>query len=339
MSKDTFDVNFVGKDGKEVHSQYDNDAKGMRRFVSALDRCCEVLMEAMVEQIDKVLDKMQLLNDGVPNNAAAMLFGTNTYEYPQFKLRMARFRGNDKLSFIDNKQAEGNFFDLLDAGMSFFFKHLSLSGEIKGLVREEQLEIPVEALREALINALCHRQYEKYNLTIGIAIYDDRVEIENPGVLPPQLTPETIMMSHASYPYNPIIADILYKTTFLEKWGSGIGRIMDACHNHDIPNPSWKVDGGFVIVSFLRKSAENSSDVTKNVTKDVTKDVTKNVTKANKIDSLIEKHILDRPNITTEEIASLLGVTKRTVLRHIAKMTNIQFVGGKTNGHWEVIGK
>lgn len=223
------------------------------------------------------------------------------------------------------------------------FKHLSLSGEIKGLVREEQLEIPVEALREALINALCHRQYEKYNLTIGIAIYDDRVEIENPGVLPPQLTPETIMMSHVSYPYNPIIADILYKTTFLEKWGSGIGRIMDACHNHGVPNPSWKVDGGFVIVSFLRKSAENLSDVTKNVTKnvtkDVTKDVTKNVTKANKIDSLIEKHILDRPNITTEEIASLLGVTKRTVLRHIAKMTNIKFVGGKTNGHWEVIGK
>ena len=69
---------------------------------------------------------------------------------------MARFQGVEKNAFIDNMRVKGNFFELLDAGMSFFFKHLSQSGIIKGLRREEQLEIPVEALREALTNALCH---------------------------------------------------------------------------------------------------------------------------------------------------------------------------------------
>ena len=79
---------------------------------------------------------------------------------------------------------------------------LNMHGKVVGLMRDEYLEVPAEALREAVLNALCHRQYERYNLTIGIAIYDDRIEIENPGVLPPQITPENIKEKHGSYPYN-----------------------------------------------------------------------------------------------------------------------------------------
>lgn len=80
--------------------------------------------------------------------------------------------------------------------------------------REESLEVPAEALREALIHALYHGQFEKHNLTLSIAIYDDRIDIENPGVLPPQLTTETIKLPHNSYSYNSIMADVLLKTTF-----------------------------------------------------------------------------------------------------------------------------
>ena len=89
------------------------------------------------------------------------MFLRDTSQFPQFLLRMARFRGNDKIEFIDNQRAYGNFFTLLDAGMAFFFKHLSLSGKIVGFTREEKLEIPAEALREALTNALCHRMFHK----------------------------------------------------------------------------------------------------------------------------------------------------------------------------------
>ncbi len=218
-----------------------------------------MMASAITEPFEKVLDKLQLLTNGVPNNAAAALFSTHIFSYTQFRMRMARFRGTDKNSFIDNQRAEGNFFDLLDAGMAFFFKHLSISGEIVGFVRKEYLEIPAEALREALINALCHRQYEKYNLTIGIAIYDDRIEIESPGMLPPQLTTESIRRPHISYPYNPIIADVLFKTTFLENWGSGAGRIMDACKVQNVEAPVWSAQGGFMIVTFKRETKEVAS--------------------------------------------------------------------------------
>ena len=208
--------------------------------------------DALIEPISDILAKSGLLLDAKPNNAAVMLFCNSVIGYPQLNLRMARFRGTDKLEFIDNQRAQGNFFDLLDAGMMFLFKHLNLSGKINGIMREEHLEIPVTALRETLVNALCHRQYEKENLTIAIAIYDDRVEISNPGVLPPQITPETIKMPHDSYPYNPVIAEFLFRTTFLENWGSGAHRIIEACKAQNLEEPMWAVSGGFVIVTFKR---------------------------------------------------------------------------------------
>ena len=138
---------------------------------------------------------------------------------------------------IDNKLEMGNFFDLHNVGMSFLFRNLRLSGEVKGLLREEKLEIPVEALREALTNALCHRQYERTDGCVSLAIYDDRVEIVNPGTFPPQLNAFTIKQPHESYPHNKLIAQVLYLTTFLEKWGSGAKRMIELCREHDVPEP------------------------------------------------------------------------------------------------------
>ncbi len=216
---------------------------------------------AMSAPIDETLAKWNLLKNGNPTNGAVMLFSDKIDEYPQFRLRMARFLGNDKNEFIDNQRAEGNFFDLLDAGMAFFFKHLNLSGKITNhsLQREERLEVPYHALREALINSLCHRQWEKHNLTGSIAIYDDRIEIANPGIFPPQISPESIKEPHESYPYNLKIAEALYKSTYLESWGSGAKRIMDACREQGVEEPTWRWDGGFVIVTFKRPNKETVS--------------------------------------------------------------------------------
>ena len=213
---------------------------------------------AMTEPIETLLQKLELLNDGKLNNAAVMLFSKKYYGYSQLRLRMARFRGTGKNEFGDNQQAEGNFFDLLDAGMSFLFKHLNLSGKIVGLRRMEQLEIPVEALRETLVNSLCHRRYDQPGTSVGIAVYDDRVEIENPGILPPELTPETIKQPHNSHPYNPLIATFLYRTTFLESWGSGVRRIIESCAAAGVEEPTWHTNPNFVWVTFKRPADKSS---------------------------------------------------------------------------------
>lgn len=210
------------------------------------------------DSIESLLDKFKLLKDGKVTKAAVVLFGKNLYHYPQLMLRMAYFRGKDKMVFIDNKQAEGNFFDLLDAGIAFCFRHLSLSGEVKGLRREEHLEIPVEALREALTNALCHRRYDDPRATVSLAIFDDRLEITNPGRLPAPLTPESIKQPHGSYPYNLRIAQVLYLSTYLERWGTGVSRMIDFCREQGVPEPEYMADG-YVVKIIFRKSSHKDA--------------------------------------------------------------------------------
>ena len=222
---------------------------------------------AQSESIESLLGKWSLMRDGKVLNGAMALFGKRIGGYTQMGLRLARFRGTDKNEFVDSGRVDGNFFDLLDAGMAFLFKHLSQSGKIVGFKKEEQLEIPAEALREALTNALCHRQLEKYNLTPSIAIYDDRVEIENPGRLPLALTPETIKSAHASYPYNPLIAEVLFKSSYLESWGSGVSRMIDACKAQGVAEPEYEENGGFVKIVFRKADAKQGVSNDQVVTK------------------------------------------------------------------------
>lgn len=221
---------------------------------------------ALSAPISDTLSKWKLLKNGIPTNGAAMLFSNNVDEYDNFKIKMARFLGTDKNEFIDEMRVEGNFFDLLDAGLAFCFKHLNLSGKItnRSLQREERLEIPYKALREAIINSLCHRQWEKHNLMNSIAIYDDRVEIGNPGIFPSQITPENIKGPHDSYPYNVKMAEVLYRSMWLENWGSGARRIMEACEEQGVEEPTWRWDGGFVYVTFKRPAKGLSVDTVNN---------------------------------------------------------------------------
>lgn len=314
---------------------------------------------ALTAPIEDTLAKWKLTVNGEPTNGAAMLFSNNIYPYDNFQLRLARFLGNDKLEFIDNQRAEGNFFDLLDAGMAFLFKHLNLSGKItnRSLMREERLEVPVSALREALINALAHRQWEKQNLTISIAVYDDRVEIANPGILPPKITPENIKESHESFPYNRNMAHALYRSTFLESWGSGIRRIIEACREQGVGEPTWRWDGGFVYVTFKRPSykTRQNGDSYKEISKDnvalnpdnvvlnvaqSTGNVAPNVAPrkndvAQSLDERILQIIKSDSSIRREDIATQLSVNKKTIERHL-KDLGIKWEGHSKTGHWNI---
>lgn len=205
----------------------------------------------MIEEIPLILGKFDLTsNDGKLKNAAAVLFGKNLSDYPQCLLRMARFKGTNKDEFIDNQRVHGNIFELLDAAMAFFFKHLSLSGKVEKLYREEELTIPYKALRESCINSFSHRLYHKPGSSVSIAIYDDRVEVTNSGTFPENMTLERLLGPHDSEPHNPIIANVLYKSKVLESWGRGIGLMISECRRVGLPEPEFHSDGAFVQVVF-----------------------------------------------------------------------------------------
>ena len=264
------------------------------------------LPEATIrEDLPTILEKFSLLHDGKLNNASAVLFGHDFYYYPQCLLRLARFKGTTKDEFIDNQRVTGNIYALLDAAMAFFFKHLSLSGKIEGLYREEELEIPYKALRECCTNALCHRLYHRPGSSVGIAIYDDRVEIENSGTFPPDMTMEKLLSGHNSEPQNLIIANVLYKSEVLESWGRGIGLIISECQRVGIPDPEFHTDGNsvWVIFRYVRKAVGYNPTVTPQ-SPDSYPATTPQV---GKVLSAIEKQTL-----STKEIMGIIGLKDKS---------------------------
>ena len=143
--------------------------------------------------------------------------------------------------------------------MAFFFKHLSLSGKTHGrIVREDELEIPYDALREAVVNSLCHRAWQQETSTIGIAIYDDRIEIENAGRFPANLSSLTLTKeeedsdNYTSLPPNPIIANVMFIGGLIEHWGRGLSMMANECERVGLPQPKISDKGSVVKVIFGR---------------------------------------------------------------------------------------
>lgn len=240
---------------------------------------CGRLPESTGNDIPSILEKLGLMDNGILNHAAAILFANRELiDYPQSLLRLARFRGTDKKEFMDNQRVQGNLFKLLDAAMAFLFKHLSLSGKIEGLERDEHLTVPYKAIREGVINSLCHRQLRTPGGSVSIAVYDDRVEIENPGTLPNGWDLEKLKSVHNSEPQNPLIANVLYKRRILESWGRGIGLIMGECRNAGLPEPEFNADASHVKLTFRYSNTSASQQGDRQVTGQETGQVTGQLT-------------------------------------------------------------
>ena len=208
------------------------------------------------ENAAELLDHFKLRRNGVLLNGAAVLFGkADRIDYPQLEIKMGWFKGTDQRVFLDNSHVQGNVFKLMDAAIAFCFKHLNLAAWTSGKIeRDEELEIPADALREALVNAFAHRSYENRRQTIYLAIYDDRVEIKNPGRFPSNFDLARLYsppIQH-SEPRNEKIAHVLYLRKSIETWGRGLTRIADECNRVGLPVPEVKEEYGCVTTVFKR---------------------------------------------------------------------------------------
>jgi len=198
---------------------------------------------------------LDLIQHGRLLNAAVVLFGkTDRFmpHYPQCLLRMARFRGVTKSEFIDNQQARGHAFQLLIRAQRFMQDHLPIAGRIVPGVFERIDEplYPPEALREALANALCHRDYGIGGGSIGVAIFDDRLEISSTGPLHFGLTPDDLLKPHASKPWNRLISNVVYRRAIIEQWGRGTLKMVELTRQAGLVPPEFEEQTGEVIVRF-----------------------------------------------------------------------------------------
>ncbi|MCY4342012.1 MAG: AAA family ATPase, partial [Gammaproteobacteria bacterium] len=196
-----------------------------------------------------------LIKDGVLHRAAVALFGKGERimrEMPQCLLRVARFRGTDKTEFLDNRQFHGNAFTLFNAAQRFLQETLPIAGRIEK-DRPERIDEPLYpplATREAIANAICHRDYAIGGGSIGIAVFDDRLEIASFGKLPFGLTPTDLFGPHESQPWNPLIARVFYLRGIIEEWGRGTLKMAEQAAAAGLPPLEIDDNGDCVMVRF-----------------------------------------------------------------------------------------
>ena len=219
---------------------------------------------------ESILQGLGLIKNGRLLNAAVVLFGQDVWsDYPQCEIRMARFRGTSRLpDFSDNRQYNGNAFSLLRRAESFLLDNVPIAGRVipGKMIREDNPWYPPPATREALANAICHRDYSEQGGAVSLAMYDDRLEIINPDKFHFGITPEKLKGPHESKPWNPLIANAFYRTGVIERWGSGTTNIIRWCEDNGNPTPEWEERAGSVVVTFFPISEAVTPQVTPQVT-------------------------------------------------------------------------
>lgn len=204
---------------------------------------------------EAVLRGLRLLTDDGLCRAAVVLFGRDpdrvAADYPQCLLRLARIRETDTTDeFLDNRQFRGNAFHLFRHAQRFFVETLPIAGRVVGFTRVDEPLYPPAALREAVANAICHRDYATASGSIGIGIYDDRLEVTSTGPLPFGFTPEALFEPHQSRPWNPLVAEVFYRRGIIETWGSGTIKMARLTEAAGLPRPEIEENGGAVTVRF-----------------------------------------------------------------------------------------
>lgn len=198
----------------------------------------------------EVLKKLELIKDKKATWAAILTFGKEPQRpLLQSAAHCGRFR-IDKTQIIDDLMVETDLIGQVDEVMKFITRHISVKYEFDGKPkRKEVWEYPLEALREAVINAIVHRDYTASS-NVQVEIYDDRIEIWNPGILMLGITIEDLYKKeHKSMIRNKLVAQVFYDIGYIEKYGSGTIKIIDLCKQHGIPSPEFKeVFGGFSVV-------------------------------------------------------------------------------------------
>ncbi|MBI4980685.1 putative DNA binding domain-containing protein [Candidatus Woesearchaeota archaeon] len=252
MAKESVDYNYTELICKEA-TLNDIDEEKVKWFLrrAKAERNFDVDLKT---PLNESLERLKLMKKNQLTNAAILLFGKEPQNFfLQARIRCGRFKGTTAIDFIDMKLIEGNIIDQVDQAEKFILSHIKKAAKIIMFKREEVWEYPLDALREAIVNAVCHREYALPG-NVKIAIFDDRIEISNPGKLPEPLTPSMLKKKHDSIPRNFLIANNFFLIRNIEQWGKGTNKIVKWCLDHGLKEPDFnEIGGGFEVVFYAPK--------------------------------------------------------------------------------------
>lgn len=256
----------------------------------------------------------------VPTNAYALLTGQAQV---QPVIQCGVFKGRDRAYFVDRREFEGAIQDQMEAAFQFVLEKINRSMKIQGLYRQDVYELPLDSVRELIANSVAHRSYLEQG-NIQIALFDDRLEVTSPGML---LNGVSIAKMKEGYSKirNRAIANAFSYMKIIEKWGSGIPRIIRECREYGLPEPEFLDFDGDFRVNMFRNTAISLNGISD----------TKNETN----ETIALRLIQENPAITQKEIKEKMGVSLVTVKRlmsDLQKSGRIQRKGSRRSGTWQV---
>ena len=296
----------------------------------------------------ELLEKLKLTEGRYLKRAAALLFHPDPLAFVTGAfVKIGYFRSASDLVYHD--EITGDLFSQARQTLDLLLtKYLKAAITYEGIVRVERFPVPRAALREAVLNAIVHRDYS-VPTPVQIRVYDDRLTLWNPAVLPEGWTQDTLLSPHGSQPFNPDIANTLFRAGEIEAWGRGIERILEACAEAGAPRPAIRFDTGgmWTEFSFPKAYLEAISPKVKEEAS-VKPSVKVSVKAVGKVDikpapttsELILKMLDENPNLTLAQVAEALGKTTRAIemsSSNLVKAGKLRYVGPQRGGHWEVL--
>ena len=295
--------------------------------------------------------KEQLINWKILKQSEGQVMATNAYAlltsdyFPFSKTQCAVFKGTDRAVFLDKREFTGPIYAQIESAVDFVLRNIRLGARIDGLVRKEKYELPLEAIREMIINAHCHRNLLDESC-IQVAVYDDRLEVTSPGGLYNGLTYEEVMNGHSKI-RNKAIANIFSQMGLVEAWGSGIKRILNAAKEYGLLEPKFQEFDNMFRVELFRDSLpmtlenKNIGETSEKHRRSIGEASEKQETvDFNSTQLEILKLLMENNRLPAVKLAEKIGVASRNIENNIKKLKELDILvrhGSPKNGYWEVI--
>jgi ATP-dependent DNA helicase RecG len=262
--------------------------------------------EVLTDSNELLIDNLQLIENGYLKRAALLLFHPNPDKFiTGAYIKIGYFETDDDLKFQD--EIHGNLFEQIEKTMDLLFtKYIKSSISYEGLNRVEKYEYPKDAVREALLNAVSHKDYSD-GVPIQISVYNDKIIFWNDGQLPENWTIENLSVKHPSKPYNPDIANALFRSGYIESWGRGTLKMINECIQFGIPKPNYFYDMSGFWVEFRKD----------NFNLEFFKSLDLNV---RQIQAL--KFVKEKGKITNSEYQSINECSRNTASNELAELVN-----------------
>ncbi len=308
----------------------DLEGRSLADFRKRAERSGRLSAETLREADADLIEKLHLMDGAYLKRAAVLLFHPDPERFVTGAfVKIGYFRSNADLLFQD--EIHGSLFSQVRETMDrLLTKYLRALISYEGIQRVETYPVPEEALREAVTNAIMHKDYSS-GAPIQISVYEDKIMVWNNGELFPGWTVATLLQKHSSQPFNPDIANAFFRAGMIEAWGRGIEHMITACLAAGVPAPLLRYESGGLWVEFPIAPVFRLSGIGTETTQKTTQKTTQRIL------AILAEH----PSASRKEIAERLAdITENGVKYHLNRLKaegRIRRVGSDRGGHWEVM--